>query len=213
VEEAAPVIDGAALATSYLHMYFGQVSAALSIARAQGAKDDEFELLTRVLATLGNAVSSGVLTAQLAKWNEFARALGQFHQRFDMLLTPTLAHPPVRHGTRDPPTGQQRALGFLDRTGLLGLMARLGLLDQTTNKIARDNLRYVPFTQLANLTGTPATSRPLYWTPNGLPLGVQFIASFGDEGRLLQLAHQLEAAQPWFNRMPTWVSGGTAHAD
>lgn len=213
VEEAAPVIDGAALAASYLHLYFGQVPAALSIARAQGAKDDEFELLTRVLAALGNAVSAGVLTAQLAKWNEFARALGHFHQRFDMLLTPTLAHPPVRHGSGDPPAGQQRALGFLVRTGLLGLMARLGLLDQTTNKIARDNLRYVPFTQLANLTGTPAMSVPLHWTSNGLPLGVQFIAPFGDEGRLLQLAHQLETAQPWFNRMPNWVSGGTAHAD
>ncbi len=205
VEEAAPEIDGAALAASYLHVYFGQVPAAVAQARALGARSRDFELLTRVLETLGNAVSAGVLTAQLEKWNQFARSLARFHARFDLLLTPTLAHPPVRHGAGDPPPGQRLALGILQRTGLLGLLARLGLLDHTSRQIARDNLRYVPFTQLANLTGTPAMSVPLHWTADGLPLGVQFIAPFGREDRLLQLAHQLETAQPWFDRLPAWV--------
>ena len=206
VEEAAPAIDGAALAGSYLHIYFGQVPAAVAQARALGASDDEFELLTLVLETLGRSVSAGRLTAQLARWNDFARALGSFHQRFDLFLTPTLAHPPVRHGVGDPPPGQRAALGFLQRTGLLGLLARLGLLDKTIDQIARDNLRYVPFTQLANLTGTPAMSVPLHWTADGLPLGVQFIAPYGREDRLLQLAAQLEAAQPWSQRRPDWIT-------
>lgn len=205
VEEAAPAIDGADLASSYLHLYFGQIPAAMALARAQGARDADFELLTRVVETLGKAVSAGVLTAQLAKWNQFARELGRFHQCFDLLLTPTLAHPPVRHGTGDPPLAQQRVLGFLHRTGLLGVLARLGLLDNTTQQIARDNLAYVPFTQLANLTGTPAMSVPLHWTAAGLPLGVQFVAPFGREDRLLQLAHQLETVQPWFDRRPQWL--------
>ena len=109
------------------------------------------------------------------------------------------------HGSGDPPPRQQAALGFLQRTGLLGVMARLGLLESTTDQIARDSLRFVPFTQLANLTGTPAMSVPLYWTPGGLPLGVQFIAPWGREDRLLQLARQLEVAQPWFHRHPAWL--------
>jgi len=44
------------------------------------------------------------------------------------------------------------------------------LLEGTVDKIARDSLQYVPFTQLANLTGTPAMSVPLHWTADGLPL-------------------------------------------
>jgi amidase len=206
VEEAAPDIDGAALAKAFLHIYFGQVPAMVEEARAQGAKRSDFELLTRVLATLGGAVSAGALTAELIRWNDFARGLARFHARYDLLLTPTLAHPPIRHGAGDPSAAEQTVLDLLDRAGLLGLLARAGLLAGTIDQIARDSLQYVPFTQLANLTGTPAMSVPLHWTADGLPLGVQFVARFGAEDRLLQLARQLEVAQPWFDRLPAWVT-------
>jgi amidase len=210
VEEAAPDIDGAALASSYLHVYFGQIPAAVARARSLGARASDVELMNRILCTLGESVSARKLTAELGKWNEFTRSLARFHQRYDLLLTPTLAHPPIRHGEGDPPPGQKALLDFLQRTGLLGLLARLGLLDGVVSQIARDNLRYVPFTQLANLTGTPAMSVPLYWTAGALPLGVQFAGPFGSEDRLLQLAHQLEQAQPWFGRMPGVLGGEPA---
>jgi amidase len=213
VEEAAPAIDGAALARSFLHIYFGQVPAAVARARALGARGDDIEVMNRVLVTLGSNVSAGDLTAELQQWNVYARALAGYHQRYDLLLTPTLAHPPIRHGTGEPPAAQQALLGFLQRTGLLGILARLGLLEGAVNDIARDSLRYVPFTQLANLTGTPAMSVPLYWTADGLPLGVQFVGPFGSEDRLLQLAHQLEQAQPWFERLPDWVLADGAAAE
>jgi len=206
VEEASPDIDGAALAKAFLHIYFGQVAAMVAQAGAAGAKRSDFELLSRVLATLGGAVSAGALTAHLLKWNEFARSLARFLQRYDMLLTPTLAHPPIMHGQGDPSAAEQTLLDLLDRVGLLAFMARRGWLDSTIDKIARDSLQYVPFTQLANLTGVPAMTVPLHWTAAGLPLGVQFVARMGDEARLLQLAHQLETAQPWFDRLPAWVT-------
>ncbi len=202
VEEAAPSVDGAALAASFLHLYFGQVAAAVKQARALGARSADFELITRVVEKLGKAVSAGEYAAHLAQWNDYARALGAFHQRYDMLLTPTLAHPPVRHGSGDPSRAESAALGFLLRTGLLGVLARLGLMDQETDRFSRANMRYVPFTQLANLTGTPAMSVPLHWCADGLPMGVQFVAAFGNEDRLLQLACQLESARPWFSRVP-----------
>jgi amidase len=206
VEEAVPDIDGTALAKAFLHIYFGQVPAMVAQACARGATRSDFELLTRVVATLGGAISASALTTQLLKWNEFGRGLARFHRRYDLLLTPTLAHPPIRHGQGDPTEAEQTVLDLLDRTGLLGLLARAGLLDGTVDKIARDSLQYVPFTQLANLTGTPAMSVPLHWTADALPLGVQFVARFGEEDRLLQLARQLEQAQPWFGRLPAWVS-------
>lgn len=67
---------------------------------------------------------------------------------------------------------------------------------------ARNNLKYVPYTQLANLTGRPAMTVPLHWTGDGLPIGMQFVAPLGGEGMLFRLAAQLEQARPWSDRYP-----------
>ena len=57
-------------------------------------------------------------------------------------------------------------------------------------------------TQLFNLTGQPAVSLPLHWTPDGLPIGTQWVARFGDEATLFRLAAELETARPWSDRRP-----------
>lgn len=202
VEPARPDIDGRALANSFLHIYFGQVPAALRQAGAQGGREADFEPLTRLIAALGRATSAERLTLELGRWNDYARSLAALHARYDLYLTPTLASPPVLHGTGDPPPLQLAVLGALRATGLIGLLKRAGLLDGVVMQMAADSLRHVPFTQLANLTGTPAVSLPLHWTVDGLPLGVQFVAPPGEDGLLLQLAAELEAAQPWFDRLP-----------
>jgi amidase len=59
---------------------------------------------------------------------------------------------------------------------------------------------YVPFAPLQNVTGQPAINLPLHWTAAGIPIGVQFVGTFGDELTLLQLATQLERAAPWAER-------------
>jgi len=202
VVEAEPDYDGQALARCYLNMYFGQVAATLDQARETGARDEEFELLTRTLAAFGRSMSSASYINSHRQWNQFSQALGVFYQQHDLYLTPTLAHPPIRHEQADIPAGQARALKWLLATGLLPLLARWGAMDNMVEDMARKNLTYVPFTQLANLTGTPAMSVPLYWTPEGLPLGVQFSGPSASEPLLLQLASQLEVAQPWANRWP-----------
>lgn len=202
VEPAAPAIDGHALARAYLTMYLGQTAFEVDAARRLGAGAREFELLTRAMAVLGRGTSALKLTTELLRWNDFARALGQFHQRYDAWLTPTMAGPAPRHGETDLPKALALVLDLLVSTGVLRLLAGTPLVARVVDAIATDNLAPVPFTQLANLTGTPAMSVPLHVTADGLPLGVQFTGRMGDEATLLRLAAQLEQAAPWFDRLP-----------
>jgi Asp-tRNA(Asn)/Glu-tRNA(Gln) amidotransferase A subunit family amidase len=61
---------------------------------------------------------------------------------------------------------------------------------------------FSPFTSLFNITGQPAISLPLAISEGGLPIGVQFVARFGNEALLLQLATYFEQAMPWRDRRP-----------
>ena len=62
--------------------------------------------------------------------------------------------------------------------------------------------RFTPYTSPYNMTGQPAVSLPLYWTSDGLPVGIQLVARPLHEAMLLSLAAQLESAQPWAHRYP-----------
>src|SRR6266540_1930008 len=89
---------------------------------------------------------------------------------YDLLLTPTLATPPLR-------------IGAFQGKGLWPTI--LGLT------------KFMPFTPLMNLTGLPALSVPAGLSAEGLPIGVQLVAPKGTEALLLSVALQLETAQPW----------------
>ncbi|BBG04759.1 MULTISPECIES: amidase [Pseudonocardia] len=199
VEESAPAVDGRRLATDFLTTWFAMIAAQVDGARARtGCGEDAFETETRVMAAIGRGTSAPEYLAAQARWQEHTRALATFHERYDLLLTPTLARPPWPIGELDlagPVKLVARGLLTLRAGGLLGRMNLVeGLVDA--------NFAPVPFTQLANLTGRPAATVPLHTTAGGLPLGVQFVGRPGAEPQLLALAAQLERARPWADRMP-----------
>jgi amidase len=201
VEEAAPEIDGPALAMSYLAMYFGEVAAdieALKEILGRKPRRNDLETLTWTLGLMGRTYSAGYFVKAMREWGKAARIMGRFHQKYDLYLTPTLACPPVTIGKLKPKPAEALALEVINALGLGRLVRLTGMMD----KLAIKSLSETPFTQLANFTGQPAMSVPLYWTPDGLPCGSQFIGRFGDESTLFKLARQLEQARPWFDRRP-----------
>jgi amidase len=58
------------------------------------------------------------------------------------------------------------------------------------------------FTMPFSISGQPAISLPLHWTPEGLPIGVQAVANYGREDTLIRVAAQLEETMPWKDRFP-----------
>ncbi|SFQ65074.1 amidase [Hymenobacter arizonensis] len=201
VEEVLLPFDGRAVAAAFLMLYFGETGASIvALAKVLGrpARPADVEPTTWLLGLLGRTYTAADFAAARHTWNDSARRMGRFHQTYDLLLTPTLATPPVRIGELQPKPIEQTLLKLVNTFGLGGLIRRSGIVE----KLAEQSLEKTPYTQVANLTGQPAMSVPLHWTADGLPCGVQFIAPLGAEDVLLRLAGQLEQAQPWFARRP-----------
>jgi amidase len=67
-------------------------------------------------------------------------------------------------------------------------------------------LNFAAFTSPMNVSGAASMSVPIQWSSDGLPIGSMFSGKIGDDQKLLELAYELEQAQPWIDRMPTFKS-------
>ena len=180
VEEAAPTIPGDLLAQSFMTLWSAGMAWMIdSMTRAVGhpPRPGELEPGTEFLVQMGRQVDAPSYLAAVQTLQYLSRTIAHFMSEYDLLLTPTLAEPPLSLGSftatpEDPLVGLRRSALF------------------------------VPFTPLCNATGQPAMSVPLSWNGNGLPVGVHFVARFGDEATLFRLAAQLESARPWGHLSP-----------
>jgi amidase len=144
---------------------------------------DDVEPLTWALTELARALPTPALLRSLDWLMKTTRLVAEWweppddRRGFHLLLTPTLAEPPVSLGTFDSPPDNPLA-GFMRAAS------------------------FTPFTPPFNVTGQPAVSLPLAVTADGLPVGVQLVAAYGREDVLLRVAAQLEEAAPWADRRP-----------
>lgn len=178
VIEDAPRFDagnlGSATGTLLLTGLAAQVQAREAVL-GRPAREEELEPLTWLAVRHGRSVSGVTYASQFARINQEVRRIGRFFLDVDVLVTPALASPPVTLGT-------------------------LSTQTHTLESFQQASAGFCPFTGAFNATGQPAISLPLHWTSDGLPLGVQLVGRFADDATLLQLAAQLECAQPWFHR-------------
>ncbi len=133
--------------------------------------------LNRGLAESARRTSAADYAKAAFHLHTTARSIVAFWEHADIVLTPTLALPPVPIGWQEEGVGDA--------------------FEQL-----RRNTDFTPFTAVANLTGLPAMSLPLHWSDDGLPIGVQAIGPPAGEALLLRLAAQVEEARPWADRRP-----------
>ncbi len=142
------------------------------------AQRDDVETMTWRFAERGARITAADYIRAVRTVRAIGDRLHAFLGEYDILMTPTMAQPPMRLGTLDP-------------------------LRDDFDGFNRAIQPYVAFTQMFNMSGQPAASLPLYWGDDGLPIGVQIAAPLGEEARILSLAAQFEAACPWFDRRPS----------
>jgi amidase len=142
----------------------------------RGKPRELFEPMNQVLMDAGDEIGAVEYVNATQELRGWARGVVAYWSEYDLVLTPTLAQPP-------PPVG-----ALMDETDPLGNFDRAW--------------KFTPFTQVANVTGLPAVSLPLYWSEDGLPIGAQLIGRPADEATLIRVSAQLEEARPWRDRRP-----------
>jgi len=180
VEQSSPAIDEAARGQAVGVIVTSQVRASLQrAARVLGrsATPEDVETITWGYSEYARQFSGSDYANAIDAIHRAGRDVGRFFTRYDILLTPTMCTPPHKLGVLS-----------MMRTDIDAFHAVL--------------FGDIGFTALFNSTGNPAMSVPLHWSADGLPVGVQFVAPFGDEATLFRLASQLEAAKPWADRRP-----------
>lgn len=199
--EDAPRVDGEACAADFLTVLAAHTRAVIEwTAQLAGRRvsSADFELTSYTLGLLGRAIPASDYALAVDRLQLVAREVAAFFERYPVLLTPTLAGPPIEIGALQPVPSERAAMRSINAVGAGWLLRLL----RVTKTMAAKNFAWIPYTPLFNVTGQPAMSVPLHWNAAGLPIGVQFVGRFGDEATLLRLAGQLERARPWADRRP-----------
>ena len=137
--------------------------------------EDEIEPRNAAYRRAGKALDAVTYLGSRAWFGMWSRRMADWWNDHDLLVTPTVGAPPPE-------------LGWFTAAGPAEEGARIA--------------SFIPYTAQFNMTGQPAVSLPLHWTPGGLPVGVQLVAAYGREDLLIRVASQLEQAAPWNDRHP-----------
>jgi amidase len=182
----SPDLDGLALVEAWFGVWAEVVMSLVLEAETLAGRppgEDDLEPRTRRWYEAGLRRTAAEHLRALQTIQAGARAVAELMGRCDVWLTPTLALPAIPLGAFD-----------------------AGSAETTVERY----MAFSPYTRVANMTGCPAMSVPLHWTPEGVPVGAHFMGGMWDEATLIRLAAQLERAAPWDERRPPVRVGGDA---
>ncbi|WP_214105103.1 amidase [Acrocarpospora catenulata] len=149
------------------------VIASMLIRAPRPPDPERMEAVSRRLLRLAEGYTAMDVMNALDAQNRVTRSVAAFFEEYDLLVTPTLGRLPAEHGTLRYDDPEHTWASWLD-----------------------DMFAYGPFTAVFNVTGQPAISLPLGVSRSGLPIGVQFVAPYGREDQLIQVAAQLSPEPP-----------------
>ena len=156
----------------------------------------EIERATRVLSRLGEILTAGEVYDGVQRLHAKARQLITETARYDAVLMPLIAHPPLACGSMDPKGADELIESLLDRLHLTRLLRIKPVFDQMMDK----SLWFTHWPAIQNVSGQPSIALPVHVTAGGLPLGIQAAGRPGDEETLLSLAAQMEKISGWLKR-------------
>ena len=206
--EDEPEIDREPFNRAFLTVVACEIAAELvdaaKILKREVARAD-VEVATWALALIGHSVTGPEYTGAVRYLQRLGRRIGEFFERYPVLLTPVVSAPPFRHGALQPPSSEKTAMAALGALRASKALRALGALERAAGTVF-DWLAYTP---IANATGQPAMSVPLSWNAAGLPIGVHFMGRYADEATLFRLAAELELAAPWREKRPPDQEAGS----
>ena len=206
VEEVAPGHDAPTLGRAFLLVVATNIATDIREGeqlRRRRATSKDFQLTTWTARMLGEAVSAQDFLVSLRTLQTEARRLVDVYRGYDLVLTPTLGTPPARIGELQPRGADRIAQKVIAALNWKAPLSSTKLIDQA----AQSTYSFIPFSPVANFTGQPSMSVPLYWSAEGLPIGVMFTGHPAEETRMFSLAAQLERARPWRDRRPPVYAG------
>lgn len=183
VEEARWPFDGRQFVEDFMLAYMAKAKNTRARMTKGGPAPDPailkglIESVSFDVGTLGSDFSDEQVAEAYVRMAISSSAYFHLFDKMDVLVTPVLLTPPARIG---------------EINGSIPFPVLLMRLNH-----------YADYTMLQNASGGPAISLPLHWTKDGLPVGVQFASPMGGERVLLELAFEIEKAQPWAQRRPS----------
>jgi amidase len=130
---------------------------------------------TRENCRNGRFMGGPILRAARAHERRLHRQVGAIFDRFDVVLAPTTAQPPLRIGVTD------------------------GLSGWGTDRVI---IQACPYAWPWNVLGWPGVNVPAGFTSDGLPFGAQLLGPASSEELLISLAAQLESVERWYENVP-----------